>query len=124
MWPGRTFWTYDADSTIVALPGMNRAFERVAKLRDEHKMLPMTIQTYLDYYRGLLQVNYEIIDAEHIRLQNLGEEIKGFTLLCPAPIRFEDNRFYDFRKSGNNYYLWFDFKANDTVTIEIKDSVF
>ena len=124
VWPGRTFWTYDADSTIVALPGMNRAFERIAKLRDEHKMLPMTIQTYLDYYSGLLQVDYEIIDAEHIRLQNLGEEIKGFTLLCPAPIRFEDNRFYQFHRSGNNYYLWFDFKANDTVTIEVKNSDF
>ena len=120
VWPGRTFWTYDADSTIVALPGMNRAFERIAKLRDEHKMLPMTIKTYLDYYSGLLQVYYEIVDAEHIRLDNLGEEVKGFTLLCPSPIRFEDNRFYEFRKSGDYYYIWFDLKAYDKVTIEIK----
>ena len=119
VWPGRTFWTYDADSTIVALPGMNHAFERIAALRDEHKLLPMTIKTYLDYYGGLLQVSYEIIDPEHIRLLNFGEEIKGFTLLCPTPIRFEDNRFYEFRKSGNYYYIWFDLKPNDKVIIEI-----
>ena len=119
VWPGRTFWTYDADSTIIALPGMNRAFERIAALREEHKMLPMTIKTYLDYYNGLLQVVYEIVDAEHIRLTNLGGEIKGFTLLCPTPVRFEDNRFYEFRKSGNNYYLWFDLKASDEVILRI-----
>ena len=124
VWPGRTFWTYDADSTIVALPGMNRAFERIARLRDEHKMLPMTVKTYLDYYSGLLHVYYEIVDAEHIRLENLGEEVKGFTLLCPSPIRFEDNRYYEFRKSGDDYYIWFDLKAKDTIIIEIKDSVF
>ena len=119
VWPGRTFWTYDADSTIVALPGMNHAFERIAKLRDEHKMLPMTVKTYLDYYSGLLQVHYEIIDEEHIRLQNLGEEIKGFTLMCPTPVRFENNRYYEFRKSGNYYYLWFDLKASDEVILRI-----
>ena len=120
VWPGRTFWTYDADSTIVALPGMNRALERIARLRDEHKILPMTVKTYLDYYSKLLKVNYSIIDSDHIQLKNIGgEEIKGFTLLCPTPIRFEDNRYYEFRKSGNEYYLWFDLKTNDQVTIRI-----
>ena len=118
--PGRTFWTYDADSTIIALPGMNRALERIAALRDKHKMLPMTVRTYLDYYSELLHVNYEIIDAEHIRLYNSGtEDIKGFTLLCPSPIRFEDNRFYEFRKSGDQYYVWFDLKAHETVTLKL-----
>jgi len=118
--PGRTFWTYDEDSTIVALPGMNRAFERIANLRDEHKMLPMTIKTYLDYYSSLLQVDYEIIDSEHIRIHNNGfEEVKGFTLLCPSPIRFEDNRYYEFRKSGAFYYVWFDLKSYDEVVIRI-----
>ena len=117
--PGRTFWTYDADSTIVALPGMNRAFARIAKLRDEHKMLPMTVKTYLDYYSGLLNVSYEIIDAEHILLHNTGKKVKGFTLLCPSPIRFEDNRFYEFRKSGDYYYIWFNLEPNDNVLIRI-----
>lgn len=122
VWPGRTFWTYDADSTIMALPGMNRAFERIATLRDKHKMLPMTIKTYLDYYSGILQVYYEIIDSEHIRLYNNGEAFKGFTLLCPSPIRFEDNRYYEFRKSGDYYYIWFDLKAYDEVTIRIQNN--
>ena len=117
---GRTFWTFDADSTIVALPGMNRALERIATLRDEHLLLPMTVQTYLNHYEGLLQVYYEIIDAEHIRLHNNGKAVKGFTLCCQAPLRFDDNRFYEYRESGGQYYIWFDLKAHDSVTISIK----
>ena len=118
--PGRTSWTYDADSTIVALPGMNRALARIAALREEHRMLPMTVKTYLDHYSGLLQVDYDLLDATHIRLHNRGDQdLEGFTLLCSTPIRFEDRRYYEFRKSGNDYYIWFDLKPYDTVTIEI-----
>lgn len=119
--PGRHFWTTDEDGTIVALPGMNRALERIAALRDGHKMLPMTIKTYLDYNVGLLQVYYESVDAEHIKIyNNNSEEVKGFTLLCPSPIHIEDNRYFEFQKSGDCYYVWFDLKPYDNVTIEIK----
>ncbi len=116
--PGRTFWVYDEDSTIVALPGMNRALARVADFRDKHLILPMTVKSYLDYYCSLLQVHYEIIDSEHILLTNRsGKDIKGFTLLCTAPIQFEDNRYYEFKKTGEGYLVWFDLKANDKIVI-------
>ena len=116
--PHRSFWTYDADSTIVALPGMNRAFERIARLRDEHRLLPMTVQRYLDYYSGLRGVEYEILDDRHIKL-TANKDLPGFTLLCTAPIRFDDNRFYEYRKEGNQYYVWFKLKAYEPVIIEI-----
>ena len=118
--PGRTFWTYDEDSTIVALPGLNRALERIATFREAHKILPMTIKTYLDYSIELLHVTYEVIDAEHIRLHHSGDEdIQGFTLLCTTPISFEDNRQYESRKSGDYYYIWFKLKKNDEVMIKV-----
>ncbi len=120
--PARAFWTYDADSTIIALPGMNRALARIAALRDKGQMLPMTVRTYLDYYGMLNHVNYEVIDEEHIQIINgNAKDIKDFTLVCPAPIRFEDNRFHQFKKSGNQYYVWFDLRANERVTITIKN---
>lgn len=125
VWPGRTFWHYDADSTIVAQPAMNRALKRIADLRDEHKLLPMTVKTYLGHWSNLQSVDYAIVDSCHICISNFGpNEIKGFTLLCSSPIRFEDNRFYEYRKSGDEYYIWFDLKANDKVNIEIQHTVF
>lgn len=120
--PGRTFWTYDEDSTIVARPGMNRALARIADFRERHDILPMTVKTYLDYYTSLLNVVYEILDSQHIRLTHVGKTIEGFTLVCPVPIRFEDNRYYEFRKSGGLYYVWFDLKPHDKVIIEVIDN--
>ncbi|MBR4392336.1 MAG: hypothetical protein IKT08_09570 [Bacteroidales bacterium] len=119
--PQRAFWTYDEDSTIIALPGMNRALERIAQLREERKMLPMTVKTYLDYYCCLRDVIYEVVDDRHISITNLGKEIKGFTILCTKPILFDDYRFYEFKKSGNDYFVWFNLKAMDKVIIEIKN---
>ena len=119
--PARGFWTYDDDSTLVAAPGMNRALARIASLRDDHELLPMTIKTYLDYYSSLFDVSYTVIDSNHIQLHNIGgAEIKGFTLLCSTPIRFDDNRFYEFRKADGQYYIWFTLKPYDTVTIQIE----
>ena len=120
--PHRGFWIYDADSTIIAMPGMNHALERIAHLRDEHKMLPMTVQSYLDFYRKLRNVNYEIIDNTHVKLTSMDGDIKGFTLLCTAPIHFDDYRYYEYRKEGNQYYVWFDLKANEPVTITISNN--
>ena len=120
--PHRGFWTYDADSTIVALPGMNRALERIAKLRDERKMLPMTVQTYLDFFSQLKNVRYEVIDNHHIKLTSTDKDIKGFTLICTVPIRFNNGQYYEFRKEGNQYYVWFNLKANEPVTIEIMNN--
>lgn len=117
--PGRTFWTYDEDSTIVVRPTMNEALKRIASLREEHKMLPMTVKTYLDHYSKLNQVHYSIVDDEHILLQNNGKTIEGFTLLCPSPIRFEDNRYYEYRKTDEGYYVWFDLKAHESLNLKI-----
>ena len=118
--PARGFWTYDTDSTCIALPGMNQALARIAALREQNQLLPMTVKTYLDHYAGLLEVEYQVLDDEHIQVSNTGRRtIKGFTLICPTPIRFEDLRPYEYRKSGGQYYIWFDLKANDSVVIQI-----
>ena len=84
-------------------------------------MLPMTVKTYLDHYNCLSHLRYEIIDAHHIAIQNTEDACKGFTLVCPAPIRFEDHRFYDYRKVGDGYYVWFDLKPWERVIILINE---
>ena len=81
----------------------------------------MTVQRYLDYYSGLRGVEYEILDDRHIKL-TANKDLPDFTLLCTAPIRFDDNRFYEYRKEGNQYYVWFKLKAYEPVIIEIGSS--
>lgn len=116
--PARAFWTYDLNGTLVALPGFNRALERIAQLRSERKMLPMTIATYLRYYEQLQQVEYHIIDECTIQLVNKGDSIEGLTLLSETPL-LVSNTIVDFRKTEEGYLIWFDLKHNESITIEI-----
>ena len=59
-----------------------------------------------------------VVSDVHIKL-TANKDLPGFTLLCTAPIRFDDNRFYEYRKEGNQYYVWFKLKAYEPVIIEI-----
>lgn len=116
--PERSYWTYNNDGTIVALPGFNRALERIAHLREEGKLLPMTIATYLNYYEQLQQIEYHIIDDCNIQLVNKGEDLEGVTLLSDTPLSISHS-IVDFRKTDEGYLIWFGMKHNETITIEI-----
>ena len=117
--PARAFWTYNDEGDIVALPGMNRALKRIADLKAQGKMLPMTVKTYLDHYTALLQVEYHIIDAHTIILVNKGKRINGLTLLCPAPF-FPENKYYHIKETPEGSMIWFDLRNKETVTLKIR----
>ena len=51
-------WTYDADSTIVAQPGLNQTLANMAQLRDEGKLNVCTIADFLNYRTAIDEVNY------------------------------------------------------------------
>jgi len=118
--PYRAFWECNENGTAVAMPGFNFALSQLAHFRDEKKILPTTIEQYLDYYEKLLKVDYLILDKSSIQLINHGETIEGLTLLCTKPIDVEGKPI-DFRKVEEGYLVWFDLKKNETVTIKIRE---
>ena len=118
--PYRAFWQYNENGTAVAMPGFNFALSQLAHFRDEKKILPTTIEQYLDYYEKLLKVDYLILDNNSIQLINRGETIEGLTLLCTKSIIVEGKP-VDFRKVEEGYLVWFDLKKNETVTIKIRE---
>ena len=115
--PDRAFWQYDEDSTIVAMPGFNFALSQLAHFRDEKKILPTTVEQYLNHYKKLQNIEYLILDNNSIQLINQGETIEGLTLLCTKPIIIEGKPI-NFRKVDEGYLVWFDLKKNETVTIK------
>ncbi|MCR5038822.1 MAG: hypothetical protein K6A94_05755, partial [Bacteroidales bacterium] len=118
--PYRAFWQYNENGTAVAMPGFNFALSQLAHFRDEKKILPTTIERYLDYYEKLLKVDYLILDNNSIQLINHGEAIEGLSLLCTKPINVEGKPI-NFRKVEEGYLVWFDLKKNETVTIKIRE---
>ena len=118
--PYRAFWQYNEEGTAVAMPGFNFALSQLARFRDEKKILPTTIEQYLSYYEKLLNIDYQIIDQNTVRLINRRESIEGLTLLCTKPIIVE-GKAIDFRKVDEGYLVWFDLKRNETVTIKLRE---
>ena len=115
--PDRAFWQYDEDGTIVAMPGFNFALSQLAHFRDEKKILPTTVEQYLNYYEKLQNIEYLILDNNSIQLINQGEAVKGLTLLCTKPITVEGKP-VNFRKVDEGYLVWFDLGKNEIVTIK------
>ena len=118
--PWRAFWEYDEKGNAVAMPGFNFALSQLARFRDEKKILPTTVETYLSYYEKLQNVEYLILNNTSVRLINHGETIKGLTLLCSKPVIVE-GKAIDFRKVDEGYLIWFDLKKNETVTIKYRE---
>ena len=121
--PHRAFWQYNENGTAVAMPGFNFALSQLARFRDEKKILPTTVEQYLNYYEKLLNIDYQIVDNRIIRaicLTNHGDAIEGLTLLCAKPIVVEGKPI-DFRKVDEGYLVWFDLGKNETVTIRYKE---
>ena len=118
--PHRAFWQYNENGTAVAMPGFNFALSQLAHFRDEKKILPTTIEQYLSYYEKLQNIEYLICNNKTIQLTNLGEAIKGLTLLCTKPIIVE-GKVIDFRKVDEGYLVWFDLGKNETVTIRYRE---
>ena len=117
--PWRAFWQYDENGTAVAMPGFNFALSQLARFRDKKKILPTTVEQYLSFYEKLLNVDYQILSNNSIRLTNYGEAISGLTLLCTKPIVADKP--IDFRKVEEGYLVWFNLGRNETVTIRYRE---
>ena len=118
--PHRAFWQYNENGTAIAMPGFNFALSQLAHFRDKKKILPTTIEQYLNYYEKIQNIDYVIIKDNTIKLDNRGEAIEGLTLLCTKPIVVEGKPI-DFRKVDEGYLVWFDLKKNETVTIRYRE---
>ncbi len=116
--PVRAFWEYDADSLAVAMPGFNKALKLIADLRDARKMLPTTIENYLNFYESLLKVDYVIQADGSILLKNNGDSIKGLTLIGRQPF-YVENKPYKFKPSEQEYMVWFDLDKHETAILKI-----
>ena len=118
--PWRAFWQYNENGTAVAMPGFNFALSQLVRFRDEKKILPTTVQEYLNYYEKLLNIDYQITDNHTISLTNQGESIEGLTLLCAKPVVVE-GKVINYRKTEEGYFVWFDLKKSETVTIKYRE---
>jgi hypothetical protein len=116
--PKKGFWHFDANGDIVASPGFNRALQKIAALKQQHLLLPTTINEWLSYYEKLQKVTIQTLADGSIRLKNCGDKpILGISLIAQCSDIQVENKNIHTRKSGLETIFWFDLEAGEQVNI-------
>lgn len=118
--PKKGMWTYDADSTIVAQPGLNRALANMAQLREEGKLNICTVADFLDYRTAIDSVEYDFLPDGRIRLTNNGDSnIKELTMVAKTKAVTVDGLIPNQKKVDDEIIFWFDIGVGEMKVIRV-----
>ncbi len=118
--PKKGFWTYDADSNIVAQPGFNRTLEKMASLKNKGQLNVTTVKDFLDYQFLLENIDYQLLADGMVRVTNNNlQDVKGLSFATKANAVLVDRLKPAQKISGDNLIFWFDLKAGSSITIRV-----
>jgi len=118
--PEKGFWTYDADSVMVAQTGFNATLQRMASLRDAGLLNVCTIKSYLDYRTALEKIQYQYFPDGHVEVKNLGNTDIPQLAMVTSGDYILVNGLKPFRKKvAEGWVFWFDLKAGETARFRI-----
>ncbi len=116
--PGKGFWTYDADSNLVAMPGFNRALEALSKLQESGRLLNTTISRLASYHQAIENVELIPIDDNQLLMINHNPyPIEALSLVTSSEKVQVEGKSFEFRRRGTNTYFWFDLEGGEFVKI-------
>ncbi len=118
--PAKGFWLYDADSTIVAAPGLNRTLERMSILRNEGKLNVTTIKEFIDYQLAIEQIRYEILPDGRVKITNASNKyLKGLSFATKAKRVLVNDQIPEQKIVGDDIVFWFDLPSNQSKLIRM-----
>ncbi|MBC8320436.1 MAG: hypothetical protein H8E34_06925 [Bacteroidetes bacterium] len=118
--PQKGMWTYDADSTIVAQPGFNRALANMAQLRDEGKLNVCTIEDFLNYRISVDEIDYRLLPDGRIRLtNNSNTDINDLAMVAKAKAVTVNGLIPNQKNVDDEIIFWFDLKAGKCIVIRV-----
>lgn len=116
--PGKGFWTYDADSNLVAMPGFNRALEALSKLQKSGRLLNTTLSRLAAYHQALENVEVVPIDDHQMLIINHNPyPIEGLSFVTTSEKVQVEGKSFQSRHKGNHTYLWFGLKEGEMVKL-------
>jgi hypothetical protein len=120
--PKKGFWTYDADSTIVAQPGFNRTLEKMAILKKEGQLNVTTVKEFLDYQLLLENIEYQLLTDGRVRVTNNNQqEAEGLSFATKAKAVLVERIKPAQKIFGEDLIFWFDLPAGDSRIIRVVD---
>lgn len=120
--PKKGFWTYDADSTIIAHPGFNRTLEKMANLKKEGQLNVTTVKDFLDYQLLLENIEYQLLAGGRVSVTNNNpQDVFGLSFATKAKAVLVDRLKPAQKVSGDDLIFWFDLPAHDSRIIRVID---
>lgn len=115
---GKGFWMIDEHSKAVAMPGFDRALQKLARYRNEGQILPVTISSYLDYYTAVQQLVIERQSDTTVSVYNPGNKsIEGLSFIVNASHVRVNGRQPQIKELDGETVFWFDLPAHSTAYI-------
>lgn len=116
--PGKGFWKFSSDGTIVAMEGFNKTLSRMAGFRNEGLLNVTTVEHFLDYQVATGKIVYDVLPDGRITIINKGAmDIKGLSFAVNAKAVLVNGLKPAQKTADNELIFWFDLKSGQKVII-------
>jgi len=118
--PKKGFWTFNADSIIVAQAGFNKTLERMAVLRDNQQLNVTTVKEFIDYQLLLENIDFQLMPDGKIKITNYNQQdVNGLSFATKAKAVLVDRLKPAQKATGDDLIFWFDIEAGASKIIRV-----
>ncbi len=116
--PGKGFWKYTADSTIVAMNGFNRTLNFMHQFNQKGLLNVTTLKDFLDYRILTEHIDYTVLPDGRIKVTNTsGDTVTGLSFAVKAKAIAVNGLKPAQKQAGNNLIFWFNLKPGQSALI-------
>ncbi|RLD88280.1 MAG: hypothetical protein DRJ09_08740 [Bacteroidetes bacterium] len=118
--PGKGFWKYSGNSTVVAMEGFNRTLALMQQLKLQESLNVTTVEAFLNYQLALEQVDYAVLPDGRVRITNpTADSIKGLSFAVKAKVVTINGLRPAQKQADENLIFWFDLSPGHSALIRM-----
>ncbi len=118
--PGKGFWKYASDSTVVAMKGFNHTLATMQKLKLQGVLNVTTVSRFLNYRLATEKVSYKILPDGRVKVTNTSDHaINGLSFAVKAKAVLVNGLRPAQKQAGSDLIFWFDLKAGQSALIRV-----
>lgn len=118
--PGKGFWKYDNDSTVVAMEGFNRTLSLMQQLKLNGLLNVTTVEDFMNYQLAINQIEYVVLSDGRIRVTNPAKDpLVGLSFAVKAKAVTVNGLKPAQKYADNNLIFWFNLAPGQSALIRL-----
>ena len=118
--PGKGFWKYNSDSSIIAMEGFNRTLALMQQLKLQNVLNITTVQNFLNYQLAVEKVEYSVLPDGRINITNhSASPLKGLSFAVKAKAVTVNGLRPDQKQTDDDIVFWFDLLGGQSALIRV-----